>query len=179
MHNRVRTLSIKREKPFLDFIHSNKVKSEIDRFIDHKIAEWKSSVPYASHLEGSEINMAYYKRTLIEHSWRIRLMRSAQCHILYKISKINAEVAKIYANYQSEEMLHDTLFMQDAEKAGITRDEIYNTEPMLSTKLLIGFMYYIAEHENPLGALCYSYLVEYTSQAITPKQMTALTDVLG
>ncbi|PMC11540.1 hypothetical protein CJ207_27870, partial [Klebsiella aerogenes] len=30
-------------------------------------------VPSAKHLEGKEINKAYYQQTLIEHAWRIRL----------------------------------------------------------------------------------------------------------
>ncbi|MDV5140774.1 iron-containing redox enzyme family protein [Chimaeribacter arupi] len=106
-------------------------------------------------------------------------MRSAQCNALHKISQVNAEAAQLYAAYQDEEMLHDTLFMQDAESLGVTKETIYATEPSFYTRLLTGFLYFVAEHEKPLGVVCYSYLVEYTTQKITPKQIKALSDALG
>lgn len=180
MHiNRLTDRSIIRAKSFLDKERSAAVKGEIDSFLDGKIEEWNRTVPYARHFEGKEVNMPYYKRSLIEHCWRIRLMRSAQCNALHKISRIHAEAAKLYAAYQDEEMLHDTLFMQDAERMGISREEIYATEPSFSTRLLAGFLYFVAEHEKPLGVVCYSYLVEYTTQKITPKHIKALAASVG
>lgn len=179
MSNRIKDTSIIRNTPFLDRDRSQAVKRELDDFLDTKIIEWNNTVPSARHLEGSEINQAYYQQTLIEHCWRIRLMRSAQCNALHKISRFNAEAAQLYAAYQDEEMLHDTLFMQDAESLGITKETIYATEPSFYTRLLTGFLYYVAEHEKPLGVVCYSYLVEYTTQKITPKQIKALSRSLG
>ena len=179
MSNRIKDTSIIRNTPFLNRDRSQAVKRELDDFLDTKIIEWNNTVPSARHLEGSEINPPYYQQTLIEHCWRIRLMRSAQCNALHKISRFNAEAAQLYAAYQDEEMLHDTLFMQDAESLGITKETIYATEPSFYTRLLTGFLYYVAEHEKPLGVVCYSYLVEYTTQKITPKQIKALSRSLG
>lgn len=179
MGNRIKDTSIIRTPPFLSTEKSQQVKCEIDAFLDEKIIEWNNSVPSASHLENKEINQSYYKQTLIEHCWRIRLMRSVQCNALHKISKFNAEAAQRYAAYQDEEMLHDTLFMQDAESAGISKETIYSTEPSFYTRLLSGFLYFVAEHEKPMGVVCYSYLVEYTTQKITPKQVRALSVSIG
>ncbi|WP_051229311.1 hypothetical protein [Paludibacterium yongneupense] len=177
--NRITDRSIYRCKPFLSKEESAEAKQEIDKFLDEKIEEWNRTVPFAKHFEGKQIEMPYYRQSLIEHAWRIRLMRSAQANTLHKVSKLHAEAAKLYAAYQDEEMLHDILFMQDAERIGVTREEIYKTEPSFFTRLLAGYLYFIAEHEKPLGVICYSYLVEYTTQKITPKQIKALTDSIG
>ncbi|MGY4026478.1 iron-containing redox enzyme family protein [Aeromonas rivuli] len=179
LKNRITDRAIVRRKPLLSLQESAKVKRELDAFLDTKIDEWNRTVPFARHLEGAEVNLPYYRQTLMEHAWRIRLMRSAQCNNLHKISRINAEAAQRYAAYQDEEMLHDTLFIQDAERIGVTQEEIYRTEPSFYTRLLAGYLYFVAEHEKPLGVVCYSYLVEYTTQKITPKQIAAMADSLG
>ncbi|MFJ8627129.1 iron-containing redox enzyme family protein [Kitasatospora sp. NPDC093550] len=177
--NRLTDTALLRRKPFLSGEDSKRVKQEIDTFLDGKIEEWNATVPYARHLEGSDVNLAYYKQTLVEHAWRIRLMRTAQANALHKITRINAEAAQLYAAYQDEEMLHDTLFVKDAEKVGISAEEIFATEPNFNTRLLAGYLYFVAEHEKPLGVICYSYLVEYTTQKITPKQIKAMSESLG
>ncbi|ENY72861.1 hypothetical protein G114_05525 [Aeromonas diversa CDC 2478-85] len=179
LKNRITDRALLRTKPFLSRQESIRIKQELDSFLDGKIDEWNRTVPFARHLEGEQVNLAYYRQTLIEHAWRIRLMRSAQCNNLHKITKTNAEAAQLYAAYQDEEMLHDTLFMQDAERVGITPEQIFATEPNFYTRLLAGYLYFVAEHEKPLGVVCYSYLVEYTTQKITPKQIAAMSQSLG
>jgi hypothetical protein len=177
--NRLTDRALLRRKPFLAREESHRVKKEVDTFLDGKIDEWNATVPFAQHFEGSDVNLAYYKQTLIEHAWRIRLMRSAQSYALHKISRINAEAAQLYAAYQDEEMLHDVLFMKDAEKVGLSAEDIFATEPNFNTRVLAGYLYFVAEHEKPLGVICYSYLVEYTTQKITPKQIKAMSESLG
>ncbi|MCC3767318.1 iron-containing redox enzyme family protein [Streptomyces sp. UNOC14_S4] len=177
--NRLTDTALLRRKPFLSAEDSKQAKKEIDTFLDGKIDEWNATVPYARHLEGSDVNLEYYKQTLVEHAWRIRLMRTAQANALHKITRGNAEAAQLYAAYQDEEMLHDVLFMRDAEKVGISAEQIFETEPSFYTRLLAGYLYFVAEHEKPLGVICYSYLVEYTTQKITPKQIKAMSDSLG
>jgi hypothetical protein len=177
--NRLTDRAMQRRKPLYVGEESQRVKKEIDAFIDGKMEEWNATVPFARHLEGSDVHLPYYTRTLIDHAWRIRLMRTAQTFNLHKITKTHAEAAKLYAAYQEEEMLHDSLFMADAEKVGVSADEIFGTEPSFYTRLLIGYVYYVAEHEKPLGVVCYSYLVEYTTQKITPKQIKAMEQSLG
>ncbi|CAO5154594.1 Iron-containing redox enzyme family protein [Frankia sp. AiPs1] len=177
--NRLTHSALLRRKPFLSPGESARAKQDIDTFLDAKIEQWNATVPFARHLEGTEIHLKYYRQTLIEHAWRIRLMRTAQSYALHKITGVNAEAAKLYAAYQDEEMLHDVLFMKDAEKVGLSAQDIFATEPNLYTRLLAGYLYFVAEHEKVLGVICYSYLVEYTTQKITPKQIKAMSTSLG
>lgn len=177
---RVRDTSTQNRTPHLSPERSQAVKKEVDAYLDALIDEWYQTVPYAGHLNhDKDINPEYYRRTLIEHCWRIRLMRSVQSYNLYQMSKVNKHAAKAYAEYEGEEMLHDELFLRDALAAGLTREQIYGTEPALATKLLVGYQYYVANHEKPLGVVCYSYLVEYTTRKLTPKIVENLQENLG
>src|SRR5262249_46745147 len=84
-----------------------------------------------------------------------------------------------WANYESEEMLHDKLFLDDLERFGISRDTALRTEPYLSTKLLAGFFSYLLDHEGPLGVVAYSYLVEYINVKIDPAKIKGMKKSLG
>lgn len=179
MLNRVRNLGLQREVPFLTLAESNQLRSEVDHYIEKKIQQWNETVPYAKHLDGAEVNRKYYKRHLIETALRIRLLRVAESKALAEIAKISPEAAQIWANYEREEMIHDELFVRDFEAAGGTRDELYSTEPYLSTKLLAGFFSYLLDHEGPLGVVAYSYLVETVNVKLDPKRVESLKKSLG
>jgi pyrroloquinoline quinone (PQQ) biosynthesis protein C len=156
------------------------MKAELDRYLDQKMAEWKRTVPFASHFtEDPEIHQAYYRRTLIEHVWRIRLSRVSQSKAIYKIAQISPRAAQEYAEYQANEMLHDKLYISDCEAAGITMEEILATEPYLSTRLFEGFFYYVLEHEHPMAPVVSNYLVEYTQAKLQPAIVRSLHDRLG
>jgi hypothetical protein len=177
---RVQDTSVQNPTPYLSPERSKAVREEVNAYLDSLIDEWYRTVPFADHLyESEEVNREYYKLTLREHCWRIRFSRSVQCYNLHLISKINKQAAKAYAQYQADEMLHDDLFLRDALKAGLTHEEIYGTEPTFPTKLLTGFSYYVANHEKPLGVICYSYFVEYTTMKKTPRQVEHLKNTLG
>lgn len=177
--NRVSQCGVKHPRPLYTFEESLPLKAKVDAYLDKKIQEWKSSVPYANHLEEKKVNSEWYKRHTIEHVWRIRLSRTVQCRALYAMAKHSPEAAQLYAKYQEEEMLHDTLYSQDLNSMGVSNEEIWATEPLLSTRLLEGFLYFIAEHEDPIGVVCYGYLVEYTTKVITPTQLEAMKKSLG
>jgi hypothetical protein len=95
------------------------------------------------------------------------------------MAKISPEAAQLYARYQDEEMLHDTLYAQDLKALQVTQAEIEASEPFFSTRLLEGFLYFISEHEDPIGVVCYGYLVEYTTKKITPVQLHAMKTSVG
>jgi len=177
--NRVKNTGISHPKPKSTFQQSLALKKRVDTYIDGKIKEWNETVPFAQHLNQKTLNDGWYERHTVEHVWRIRLMRSAQVRALHGISKISPEAAQLYARYQDEEMLHDTLFAQDLEAIGVPRAKVFETEPFFATRLLAGFMYFISEHESPIGAICYSYLVEYTTSKLTGKQLEAMKNSVG
>lgn len=135
MINRVKNVGYESRFPFINAARSAALRSEIDALIDRQIEQWYETVPYAAHLEGKTVDSAYYQRHLIETAWRIRLLRVAESKALAEIAKRSPEAAQVWANYEREEMLHDELFIQDLERAGVSRDVFLATEPYLSTKL--------------------------------------------
>jgi hypothetical protein len=179
MSNRVKNAGLEHRTPFLNAVASTQLRGEIDALIDRQIDTWYETVPYAAHLEGKDINSDYYQRHLIETAWRIRLLRVSESKALAEIAKRSPEAAQIWANYEREEMLHDDLFVQDLERAGVSRETFLATEPYLSTKLLTGYFSYLLDHEGPLGVVAYSYLVEYVNVKLEPRKIDALKGSIG
>ncbi|MGN6314976.1 hypothetical protein [Trinickia sp.] len=179
MGNRVKNAGLGNRTPYLNAQRSLEVRSEIDSIIDAQIDNWYETVPYAAHLEGKKVDSDYYKRHLIETAWRIRLLRVSESKTLAEVAKQSPEAAQIWANYEREEMLHDELFIQDLERAGVSRQQFLDTEPYLSTKLLTGYFSYLLDHEGPLGVIAYSYLVEYVNVKLEPRKLKALKESVG
>lgn len=177
--NRVRHSGIQHPTPYFNEAEGLKRKAKIDRYLDKKMEEWRQTIPYASHMKDKNINMAYYRRTLIEHIWRIRLSRVSQSKAIYKIAQISPSAAQDYAHYQADEMLHDKLYIHDCEAAGVTMEEVLKTEPYLSTRLFEGFFYYTLEHEHPMAPVVSNYLVEYTQAKLQPDIVKNLCSTLG
>ena len=179
LKNRCTNTGLERGRPFLSSASARALRNEIDQQIDQQIDTWNKTVPFATHLEGKQVHGEYYRRHLIETAWRIRLLRVAESKALAEIAKRSPEAAQIWANYEREEMLHDELFIQDLERAGVGRERFLATEPFLSTKLLAGFFSYLLDHEGPMGVVAYSYLVEYVNVKLEPKKLRALKQSVG
>ncbi|MEU5667021.1 hypothetical protein [Streptomyces longwoodensis] len=179
MPNRVTNVGYGDRTPFLSSTASATLRAEIDEQLDQQVLEWYANVPEAAHLEGANVDSAYYKRNLIETAWRIRMLRVSEAKALVEIAKTSPEAAQVWANYEQEEMLHDELFIDDLAKAGVSREEFLATEPYLSTKLLTGYFSYLLDHEGPLGVVAYSYLVEYVNVKLEPKKLEALKQSVG
>lgn len=179
MLNRVKNVGYGDRTPFLSAAASLNLRGEIDKIIDAQVEQWYATVPQAAHLEGKDVNSAYYKRHLIETAWRIRLLRVSEAKALVEVAKVSPEAAQIWAHYEQEEMLHDDLFIQDLQRVGVSREEFLATEPYLSTKLLTGFFSYLLDHEGPLGVIAYSYLVEYVNVKLEPRKLEALKGSVG
>jgi pyrroloquinoline quinone (PQQ) biosynthesis protein C len=177
--NRVTHCGIERPSPFYSLAEGDAVRAKLDQYLDKKMAEWTATVPHANHLESKNLDSKWYRRHTIEHVWRIRLSRSAHAKTLHAITKISPEAAQLYAEYQAEEMNHDVLFMQDCKALGVTQEELLATEPFLATRLLQGFFYFVSEHESPIGAVASSYLIEYTTAKLTPRQIKSMKETLG
>jgi hypothetical protein len=178
--NRCKNTGLGRSKPFLDPAKSVKVREDIDNFIDRQIENWYASVPAAAqHQDESTFNMEIYKRGLAETAIRIRLLRVVESKAIAEIAKTSPEAAKIWAEYEADEMLHDEMFIQDLEKAGTSREEFWGIEPYISTKLLVGYFSYLLDHEGPLGVVTYSYLVEYCNVRLEPGKLKKLESILG
>jgi hypothetical protein len=154
---------------------------KVDKILDGYIEKFYHEVPYARHfLNASQVDLPYYKRHTIETILRIRRKRTIDAHAIRYFTLNNPPVAKEWAEYTDDEMLHDRLFLADLEKVGIHADEVYSTDPFLATKLLNGYFLYSLEFEGtPLAAIASSYFLEYTTRRTQPDWLDHLEEVLG
>lgn len=156
-------------------------RARVDAYLDLCIKDFYENIPFAKHqLEAKEINLEYYKRHNIETILRLRRKRTIDALALRHWTKTNPVVAKKWAHYTEDEMLHDVLFAADLEKVGVSKDEIYATEPLLATKLLTGYLQYGLEYEDsPLALVASVYFVEYTTTRTQPDWLDNLEKSLG
>ncbi len=138
-------------------------RNEIDALLNSLLEAFYEKVTFGTHFrDSSQISREYYIRHTIETILRIRLARIADAKVLNVLTRINPIAAKRWANYSQEEMLHDKLFLDDLKRLDEgAAENAYKNKPLLSTKLLQGFVYYTIEHESPLGILSKSYFLEY------------------
>jgi hypothetical protein len=157
------------------------LRAAVDAYLDACIADFYKTIPFGSHqLESAEINLDYYKRHNIETILRLRRKRTIDALAIRYFTKTDPVTAKAWAHYTDDEMLHDVLFAADLAKVGVEKDEIYSTEPMLSTKLLTGYLQYGIEYEGtPLALIASVYFVEYTTTRTQPMWLDNLEKSLG
>ncbi|MFF4541705.1 hypothetical protein [Streptomyces aureus] len=157
------------------------LRKKVDAVLDTFIKDFYETVPYAQHQKNaSELNLDYYKRHNIETILRLRRKRTVDALAIKYFTKADPVQAKAWAHYTDDEMLHDRLFAADLAKVGVTKDQIYSTEPLLSTKLLTGYLQFGMEFEDsPMALITSVYFVEYVTTRTQPDWLDNLGDVLG
>jgi hypothetical protein len=157
------------------------LRGAVDRYLDACIADFYEKIPFARHqLDAAEINLEYYKRHNIETILRLRRKRTVDALAIRYFTKVDPVTAKAWAHYTDDEMLHDVLFAADLAKVGVNKDTIYSTEPLLSTKLLTGYLQYGIEYDGtPLALITSVYFVEYTTTRTQPQWLDNLEKSLG
>ena len=148
----------------MDSTELETVHAELNARLDRMIEEIYKAQPSTTHLRDAEsVNAEFYKRHTIETVLRMRLSRMADGKVLQLLARTRPRVAKMWAKYSHEEMLHDELFVKDLERLGVSRETIDGTDALLATKLLQGYFYFTLEHEGPMATVLRSYMIEYAT----------------
>ncbi len=156
-------------------------RKRVDDYLDACIKDFYATIPFARHqLEDKSLNLDYYKRHNIETILRLRRKRTIDALAIRHFTKADPPTAKKWAHYTDDEMLHDRMFAADLAKVGVSREQIYATEPLLSTKLLTGYLQYGIEYEGtPLALITSVYFVEYVTTRTQPAWLDNLERILG
>jgi hypothetical protein len=165
---------------FNDYV-STGLQDRITVLLSSMIAKFYADVPFATHqMASNEINLDYYKRHTIETIVRLRRKRTIDAQAIHYFTKYDPLRGAQWAKYVEDEMLHDAWFASDLAKVGVTKDEIYATEPLFATKLLTGYLQYGMEFEGtPLALLCSVYFVEFVTTETQPAWISNLEQQLG
>jgi len=157
------------------------MRAAVDAYLDACIEDFYRNIPFARHqLDAKEINLDYYKRHNIETILRLRRKRTVDALAIRYFTKVDPVTAKAWAHYTDDEMLHDVLFAADLAKVGVEKAAIYATEPLLSTKLLTGYLEYGIEYDGtPLALITSVYFVEYTTTRTQPQWLDNLEKSIG
>jgi hypothetical protein len=157
------------------------LREKVDGLLADLLRQAYESVDGINHLAtAEEINPEYYKRHIIEIILRLRMKRWIDALTIHYFAKHNPVLAKKWANYTEDEMLHDRMFVTDLRQFGLSLEQVYEYEPMFSTKLLQGYFYYGLEHEGrPLASLCSSYYIEKMSLMTQPKWLENVEKRMG
>ncbi|WP_019217317.1 hypothetical protein [Legionella tunisiensis] len=163
-------------------IANNSLRKEVDAILDQMITRFYEVAPLGKYQKDSEqIDLNYFVRHTIETVLRIRHKRMIDALVIHYFAKKQPRLAKSWAKYTEDEMLHGLMFARDLQKlAGLTIDEIYEKyEPLFATKLLNGYFYYTLEHEGPLAAITSAYFLEYTTRVTQPIWLDNLEKIFG
>lgn len=163
----------------------NTLKSELrDRVntrLDALVAKFYQEVPWATHfLRGDKINLAYYRRHNTETVLRIRRKRVVDAYAVRYFTHHDPRAAAAWCGYCQDEMLHDQMFLADLAKVGLTASQVYATEPMRATKMMMGYLLYGMEYDGtPLALVTSVYLIEYISVLTQPRWLDNMAADLG
>src|SRR3990167_5225198 len=116
--------------------------------VDAMIEQFYQEAPLGNYQkDSSQIDQAYFVRHSIETILRIRHKRMIDALVIHYFTKHNPRLAKAWAHYIEDEMLHGHMFARDLQKlAGLTLEDIYQKhEPLFSTQLLNGYFYFTLE----------------------------------
>lgn len=156
-------------------------RARVDNYLDVCIKDFYENIPFARHqLEAQDINLDYYRRHNIETILRLRRKRTVDALAIRYFTKVDPVAAKAWSHYADDEMLHDVLFAADLAKVGVSKEQIYSTEPLLSTMLLTGYLQYGIEYEGtPMALIASVYFVEYTTTRTQVDWLNNLEQKLG
>lgn len=160
---------------------SEQLRAKTDKRLFAMIDQFYRDVPYATYQrDETHINRDYYHRHSIETVLRIRHKRMVDALVVHHYTKHNPKIAKAWAHYLEDEMLHGQMFAKDIERLfGTSFNEINQYEPLFATKLLNGYFYFTLEHEGPMASIVSAYFLEFTTRMTQPQWLDNLAKVFG
>lgn len=163
-------------------IDKDNLRKAVDETLEQMIARFYEVAPLGNYQKDSgQVDLGYFVRHSIETVLRIRHKRMIDALVIHYFTKHQPRLAKAWAHYTEDEMLHGHMFAHDLQKlAGLSIDDIYlNYEPLFATKLLNGYFHFTLEHEGPMAAITSAYFLEYTTRKTQPVWLDNLEKVFG
>ena len=122
------------------------------------------SVPNAEAFQTRDwIDRDFYRRHLVETVLRIRQNNEVDAYALYKIGARDNRLAAPLAQYLAEEYGHESMFLRDLERFGLSKADVDAMVPFPSTDFLIGYLYHGINRDGPLPTMVWNWFVEWYS----------------
>jgi hypothetical protein len=150
--------------------------NRLDALMEEEAAAFLDVVPYARHLTDSEpLDTAYYIRHRIETIKRIRLTARTDAIALARMVEEDYEAARPWGRYVCEELDHDTLFLADLAKHGVSEAAVQAMPLFPATRDMIEYIERNIESEGSLAAVAYSIFVEWNSARYSQRAVEKAT----
>jgi hypothetical protein len=155
-------------------------KTTVDKFMRRECALF-ASVRRADHLSSdiTELDTVYYIRHRIETVRRIWETARTDALALSSMVWEDYDSARRWAEYLTEEMSHDRLFLLDLAKHGVSPKMVAATAPFTSTQALLGWLQSRISELGSLPAVAYSIFVEWNSKRSAPLALQRATKAFG
>jgi pyrroloquinoline quinone (PQQ) biosynthesis protein C len=145
----------------------NATKIERDRFmaiplVSMLVAEPVESAP-ASAGDAAEI-ARIYTRYLVDSYYHVRAGAKVYALAATRLSTRDEEVRQWLLEHAFEEYGHHRWIEDDLRAMKYDVSRLETSKPSVACDCLVAYMYYIAGHENPMGTLGDTYVIEGLSQ---------------
>lgn len=108
-----------------------------------------------------------------EHSPKVIAMAAARCMSSHR------ELASYLLHHAEEEKGHDLWALEDLQDLGLDPLYVQDQYPVNACSSMIGFMYYTACHQNPVGLFGWMYILEAIGNDLGALVASRLDDSLG
>jgi pyrroloquinoline quinone (PQQ) biosynthesis protein C len=157
-------------------------KVERDRFmaiplVSLLVADRGDSAP-ASATDAAEIGRIY-TRFLVDSYYHVRAAAKVYALAATRISTRDEEVRHWLLEHAFEEYGHHRWIEDDLKAMNYDVSRLASSKPSVPCDCLVGYMYYIAGHENPMGTIGDTYVIEGLSQLFATQLAGNIKGMLG
>lgn len=157
-------------------------KVERDRFmaiplVSMLVAEPVESAP-PSASDAAEIGRIY-TRFLVDSYYHVRAAAKVYALAATRVSMRDEEVRQWLLEHAFEEYGHHRWIEDDLKAMKYDVSRLETSKPSVPCDSLVGYMYYIAGHENPMGTIGDTYVIEGLSQMFATQLAGNIKGMLG
>lgn len=157
-------------------------KVERDRFmaiplVGMLVAETVEAAP-ASAGDAAEISRIY-TRFLVDSYYHVRAAAKVYALAATRVSTKDEEVRQWLLEHAFEEYGHHRWIEDDLKAMQYDISRLETAKPSVPCDCLVAYMYYIAGHENPMGTIGDTYVIEGLSQMFATQLAGNIKGLLG
>ena len=126
-----------------------------------------------------EFMRGVYTRFLKDSYYHVRAAAKVYALAGSRVQETDEAIREWLLHHSVEEYGHHEWVLDDLKALGVDRESVAASKPSVWCDALVGYMYYIAGHGNPVGTLGDTYVIEGLSQLFASGLANNLKDSLG
>jgi pyrroloquinoline quinone (PQQ) biosynthesis protein C len=135
--------------------------------------------PQGGGLADSGLLLPIYRRYLRESYHHVRVASQTYALAGSRIPDEDEPIRRWLLTHAMEEYGHHDWILSDLKALGIDPESVRRSKPSPPCAALVGYMYYTAGIDNPIGLLGDSYVVEGLSQLFASQVAGTMKELLG